>query len=186
MFKRAARCAYRAKFRAIKLRRWQRVCKSVMTKVEAKVSGKGNLSQSNLGYFCQELSCCQYFWMAVIAGCPGKVRADCIFCYSFIERPWMWDVKYNIPDCHGRIWSPSWRTFKHNFQVLFNRPGIYLLAWRQDVSCQFGKYASTPVENAKHLIVWLKTFLHMLRVQLQTTFDRLALYSLGSRYIWRE
>ena len=82
MFKRAARCAYRAKFRAIKLRRWQRVCKSVMTKVEAKVSGKGNLSQSNLGYFCQELSCCQYFWMAVIAGCPGKVRADCIFGYS--------------------------------------------------------------------------------------------------------
>ena len=82
MFKRAARCAYRAKFRAIKLRRWQRVCKSVMTKVEAKVSGKGNLSQSNLGYFCQELSCCQYFWMAVIAGCPEKVRADCIFCYS--------------------------------------------------------------------------------------------------------
>lgn len=44
MFKRAARCAYRAKFRAIKLRRWQRVCKSVMTKVEAKVCGKGNLS----------------------------------------------------------------------------------------------------------------------------------------------
>ena len=74
----------------------------------------------------------------------------------------------------------------HNFQVLFNRPGIYLLAWRQDISCQFGKYASTPIENTKHVIAWLKTFLHMLRVQLQTTFDRLALYSLGSRYIWRE
>ena len=79
MFKRAARCAYGAKFRAIKLRRWQRVCRSVMTKVEAKVCGKGNLSQSNLGYFCQELSCCQYFWMAVIARRPRKVRADCIF-----------------------------------------------------------------------------------------------------------
>lgn len=27
--------------------------------------------------------------------------------YTKDERPWMWDVKYNIPDCHGRIWSPS-------------------------------------------------------------------------------
>ncbi|KAJ7384711.1 tyrosyl-DNA phosphodiesterase 1 [Desmophyllum pertusum] len=27
--------------------------------------------------------------------------------YTKDERPWMWDVKYDTPDCHGRIWSPS-------------------------------------------------------------------------------
>lgn len=82
MFKRAARCSYRAKFRAIKLRRWKRVCKSVMTKAEAKVCGNGNLSQSNLGNFYQEFSCCHHFWLAFIARCLHKVRTDCIFCYS--------------------------------------------------------------------------------------------------------
>ncbi|CAH3145241.1 unnamed protein product [Pocillopora meandrina] len=27
--------------------------------------------------------------------------------YTKDESPWMWDVKYNTPDGHGRIWSPS-------------------------------------------------------------------------------
>ncbi|XP_022801338.1 tyrosyl-DNA phosphodiesterase 1-like [Stylophora pistillata] len=27
--------------------------------------------------------------------------------YTKDESPWMWDVKYNTPDCHGRIWSPT-------------------------------------------------------------------------------
>jgi len=27
--------------------------------------------------------------------------------YTKEERPWMWDVMYNTPDCHGQIWSPS-------------------------------------------------------------------------------
>lgn len=27
--------------------------------------------------------------------------------YTKNERPWMWDVVYNTPDCHGQIWSPS-------------------------------------------------------------------------------
>ncbi|XP_020608850.1 tyrosyl-DNA phosphodiesterase 1-like [Orbicella faveolata] len=47
-----------------------------------------------------------WFLMTRRISCHVTVFLPCLFVFS-IENPWMWDVRYSTPDCHGRIWSPS-------------------------------------------------------------------------------
>ena len=59
---------------------------------------------ANLDQVVKPLSCLWFSLFKLLMSLRSRYKY--LFLFS-IERPWMWDVKYDTPDCHSRIWSPS-------------------------------------------------------------------------------